>query len=285
MATLQAIKHRIRSVNSTRQITKAMQLVAASKLRRAQAAAVTARDYTAGMKALLSSLQSTDGLAEQKLYQVRPVRRALMIVVSGDRGLAGAYNSKVLRALSQRLAGMRVVASAICVGRRAALHVARLTDVEEVAAYDIDGHDAVTGLAQPILNEAVELFLNGSADSVQLVSTQFVNTVRQDVQVQQLLPVVPTPAAPYEQTMEPGPTRLVDFATRRMLEALLLQSVLDARASEQAARMLAMMSATDNAKELVADLTLTLNDARQAAITQSLAEITGGAEAINQAGA
>ncbi len=286
MAALQGIKRRIRSVTSTRQITKAMQLVAASKLRRAQEAATGPQEYIAAARELLASLSGQAEAQRHPLYQQRAVKRALAIVVAGDRGMAGAYNANIFKALGRHLSELDVPMTAICIGRHATLQVARASDVDEIAAYDIDEGDADVALAQPVLREAIELFSAGEVDVVHMVHTRFHSTIKQEAVIRQLLPVVGEPASgPTERELEPNPAALLDFATNRLLEAEVLQAILEARASEQAARMMAMMNATDNAGDLIEDLTLTYNDARQAAITQELAEISGGAEAISQAGA
>jgi F-type H+-transporting ATPase subunit gamma len=141
-----------------------------------------------------------------------------------------------------------------------------------------------TTLAQPILREAVEMFMRGDIDVVHIIYTRFHSTVKQEAVTRQLLPVVAPVGEVAERELEPEPETLIDFATNRLLEAEVLQAILESRASEQASRMMAMMSATDNAKELIDDLTLTYNDARQAAITQELAEISAGAEAISKSG-
>ncbi len=285
MAALQGIKRRIRSVTSTRQITKAMQLVAASKLRRAQEAATAPQAYIAAARELLADLTGSAEAKRHPLYAVRPVKRALVIVVAGDRGMAGAYNANILKAMGRHLAEIDVPTQAICLGRHASLHVARASDLDELAAYNLDEGDAIVGLAQPVLREATDLFEAGKVDAVHLIYTRFHSTLKQEAVVRQLLPVTGGDSeTPTERELEPNPEALLDFATYRVLEAEVLQAILEARASEQAARMMAMMNATDNAKELIEDLTLTYNDARQAAITQELAEISGGAEAISQAG-
>ena len=282
MAALQGIKRRIRSVSSTRQITKAMQMVAASKLRRAQDAAMGPQAYVAAARELLGRLGTSSATAGHPFFEVRPVKRALTVVVAGDRGMAGAYNSNILRSLMKHERAIKAPLDAICIGRYAGLHVARLKDVTELAAYQIEGGDPVADLAEPVLRQATELYLEGKIDRVDLIFTRFVSTVKQEVQLVQLLPVVANPeAAPAgDSEFEPDAETLVDYAVTRLLEAQVLQAVLEARASEQAARMLAMMNATDNAKDLISDLTLEFNNARQAAITQEIAEISAGAEAI-----
>jgi F-type H+-transporting ATPase subunit gamma len=286
VASLQTIQRRIRSVRSTRQITKAMQLVAASKLRRAQTAALGPQAYTAAARELLANLSGQPVVKRHPLMVARPVKRELSILIAGDRGMAGGYNSNVVRALGRHLRETPGAEhSAIAIGRRAATSLARAKDVKVLASFDIEAHDAVTGIAAPVLEQVVTLFEGGNIDAVHLITTDFVSTVTQHVNVRQLLPVVvPAKTAPKgDAEMEPEPEELVDFAIQRVLEAELVQAILEARASEQAARMLAMMSATDNADDIISDLTLVYNNERQSSITQEISEITAGSEAIANA--
>ncbi len=284
MAALQGIKRRIRSVTGTRQITKAMQMVSASKLRRAQWAAVGPQAYSQAARELLARLSTSPSAALHPLMKRRPVRRALTILVAGDRGMAGAYNSNIIRAMVRHSRELGVPQSAISIGRRAATHVARANDVTQLASYDVDGGDANTTVVQPALEEAIGLFMSGEVDAVHVIYTRFDSTIKQEVVTTKLLPVEPpegeTTGADVE--FEPDADALLSYAVRRVLEAQLMQAVLDARASEHASRMIAMMNATDNASDLIGDLTLAFNNARQAGITQELAEISGGAEAINE---
>jgi F-type H+-transporting ATPase subunit gamma len=282
MASLQIIKRRIKSVKSTRQITKAMQLVAASKLRRAQSAATGPQAYTAAARQLLLDLSGQTATVGHPLFAVRPVKRALAIFIAGDRGMAGGYNANIIRALVRQMKATPAEYSAIAVGKRAAMHVARAKDVNQIAAYDVEAGDPGADIALPVLSEAIRLFRDGQVDRVDIITTEFVSTVTQRVAVRQLLPVqLPEGTKPTgEATMEPNPEALVELAVRRVLEAEMTQAILDARASEQAARMMAMMNATDNADDIIGDLTLVFNNARQAGITQQLTEISGGTEAI-----
>ncbi len=280
MAALNGIKRRIRSVGNIRQITKAMQLVAASELRRAQAAAVAPQAYTTAALELLSRLGSHVEALRHPLYQVRPINRALTIVIAGERGMAGAYNGNILKSLIRHTAELGVPHSAICVGRYAASHVAKFSDMDELAAYDIEAKNPDVEIAQPILTEASALYTAGEVDSVHIIYTHFVSTMKQVTVTEQLLPVHPVASDYVDNTLEPNAEALLDFATKRLLEAQILQAVLESRASEQAARMMAMMSASDNAGELIEDLTLAYNNERQAVITQELAEISAGAEAV-----
>lgn len=283
MAAQQGIKRRIRSVSNTRQITKAMQLVAASKLRRAQETSLNARAYADAAANLLAVLSSVPETGYSPLFEQRPVKNALTILVTSDRGLAGGYNSNVIRAFASLVAGQNATHSVACVGKYAGRYVARVSDVNELSAYPMDVKDISLELAQPLLKESIELFLTGKVDVVNVVFTKFISTVRQEVQTVQLLPIAFVPnTTGVVRTLEPSPEELLDFAAKRLLEARVSQALLDARASEQASRMLAMKNATDNAGELIDDLTLAFNNARQAAITQELAEISAGAEAITE---
>ena len=281
MAALQSIKRQIRSVSSTRQITKAMQMVAASKLRKYQEAALLPQAYSKAAEELLVRLGASLETKQHPLYQHRPIKQALTIVVAGDRTLAGPYNSNVFRAFGKHLDELGVPQQAIAVGRQAGHRVARTSGVTEIAAYTIDSGDGDVELAQPILREISEAFEAEEIDAVHIVYTRFITTVKQEVEVKQLLPVEPPTDGATQSELEPDSETLLDVATRHLLEAQILQAILESRASEQAARMLAMMNATDNADDLIKDYTLEYNNARQAAITQELAEITAGAEAIN----
>ncbi len=283
MAEQQIIKRRIKSVSNTKQITKAMQLVAASKLRRAQEASLQSRAYSDAARNLLASLTKTPETSYNPLFISRPVKRDLTILITSDRGLAGGYNSNILRAFTAHSKDSQNEHIAICVGKYAAQHISKLSDVDEVAAYSMEISDADVELAQPILKEAIDLFTTAQVDSAHIIFTKFVSTVRQEVQVQQLLPIVNIEkVSATVRTLEPNAEELLDFAANRLLEAQLVQALLDSRASEQASRMLAMKNATDNASDLIEDLTLEFNNARQAEITQELAEISAGAEAITE---
>ncbi len=282
MATQQSIKRRIRSVKNTKQITKAMQLVAASKLRRAQAAALGPQAFMQVARGVLESLSATPEASANPLFENRPIKKALTILIAGDRSLAGAYNSNVFRAFVAHNKAIRAPQNVICVGRYAARHVARMSDVNEQAAYTMEAHDFNREIAQPVLAEAIESFISGEVDVVHIIYTKFVSIVRHEVQTIQLLPIKPNTSGLSARTLEPSPEEVIAFAAERLLEAQVLQAILDGRASFFASQMLAMKSATDNAGDLIDDLTLAFNNARQAAITQELAEISAGSEAMNE---
>lgn len=290
MASRQQIKQRISSVKSTKQITKAMQLVAASKLRRAQEAAAGPRAYAELARGILARLRNiAGGESESYLFTDRPVKNRLLMVVTSDRGLAGAYNSNVIRRMLSELKSDRekdIATSVIVIGRQAAHAAGRIAGLDIHAAYQglPDKPDADT--LRPILSTAVSLFADRKVDAVDLIYTKFISTVNQEVQVKRLLPAGLDPESTEEKiedgevTVEPSVEALMQSTTIRLLDAQIYQALLEAAASEHSMRMLAMKNATDNASDIVDDLTLEFNNARQAAITQELAEISGGAEAI-----
>jgi F-type H+-transporting ATPase subunit gamma len=282
MASLQIINRRRQSVRNTRQITKAMQMVAASKLRKAQLAATAPQAYTQAARQLLSNLGAQTVAATHPLFAQRPVKRALTIVIAGDRGMAGGYNANIVRALGRHLRETPAEHSLIAIGKRAALSVARAKDANVLASFDIDIQDKGGRIVIPVLKQITDLFEAGQVDAVHIIGTDFVSTVTQKVSVRQLLPILPPedPGAPTASEMEPNADDLVDLAVRRVMEAEILQAILEARASEEAARMLAMMNASDNASDIISDLTLVYNNERQSKITQEISEISAGAEAI-----
>lgn len=288
MASRQQINQRIKSVKSTKQITRAMQLVAASKLRRAQDAVEGPRAYAEMARSVLTRLRrlSADG-SEFGLFTPRPVKRRLLIVVTSDRGLAGAYNANVIRRMINELKDDRskgIDTAVVCIGRQAATAAGRIAGLKIEAVYqDLADHPDADSM-RPILTSVVGLYADKEVDTVDLIYTKFMSTINQQVEVGRVLP------AGFEETdedqdqdmpeAEPSAEALLQMATLRLLEVQLYQALLDAIASEQSMRMLAMKNATDNASDLIDDLTLEYNNARQAAITQELAEITGGAEAM-----
>lgn len=289
MASTQALKSRIRSVKSTKQITKAMQLVAASKMRRAQDATKVSAPYTLAARQILTNLSGQMETDNHPLYAVRPVKNRLFIVIAGDRGLAGAYNSNVFkRYIRERQDDVKanVGNHTIAVGRRTVQFVSRLKDTDMLGVYEYLPDNAEGRELHAIIESARAQFENGSVDAVDLIYTQFNSSLSQEVVVQRVLP------AGYEKTdtptgirrdvlYEPNPEVVLDGITQRLVTAQLFQALLDARASEYSMRMLAMKNATDNATDLISDLTLAMNKARQGAITQELAEISGGVEALN----
>lgn len=287
MASRQQIKRRITSVKNTKQITRAMQMVAASKLRRAQEAAIGPREYARMSREILTHLHSFDEASRAPLFEQRTIKKRLLIVIAGDRGLAGAYNSNVIRQTIRELLddeAQQVSTAIICVGKQIANAVSRFAKQDVVGVYQSLPERPSANDLRPILTTAVDLFIDGEVDAVDVIHTSFISTIRQDVRVRRLLPAgfeeetVSDDVAQAE--IEPSVEELLAAVTMRLLEAQLFQMMLEASASEHSMRMLAMKNATDNASDIIEDLTLEFNTARQAAITQELAEISGGAEAM-----
>jgi F-type H+-transporting ATPase subunit gamma len=288
MASRQQIKQRIGSVKNTKQITRAMQLVAASKLRRAQDAAVGPTVYANLAREILTRLrQLAANDSEHALFTDRPIKNRLLIVVSSDLGLAGAYDANVIRRMIEEVKADRqknINTLLITIGKKAAHAANRISGVEVEAHYQELADKPDADAIRPILTSLISMFIAHKVDAVDLIHTRFVSTIVQKVDTQRLLP------AGFEEVelsddmaiadIEPSAEVLVRIATERLIEAQVYQALLDAKASEHSMRMLAMKSATDNASDLIEDLTLVFNNARQAAITQELAEISGGVEAM-----
>lgn len=279
---LQSLKRRVRSVTSTKQMTKAMQLVASSKLRHAQANLAAPMAYLAGASELVAKLAAEPLAISHIFYQRFEARPALTIIIGGDRGLAGAYNSNLYRQLSQLVPASRDQHQIIAVGRKTSSHLARFANLDLIAVYEMDETQPAAKLAAPIVAQAVKLYLDGVIGQINLISTEFHSTVKQTATTKQLLPqaTVVDASDQFPAEIEPGYLTLLEAAVIRLIEAEIASAIAQARTSEQAARMIAMMNATDNATDLIEDLTLELNTVRQAQITQEIAEITTGVAAL-----
>lgn len=288
MANTQALKSRIRSVKSTKQITKAMQLVAASKMRRAQEATKASGPYTSAARELLANLSTHASVKGHPLFTQRPVKTRLLIVIASDRGLAGAFNSNLTRLYAQELMSdskQGIKNATITVGRKAAQFVARLKDTEVLGSYQDLPDSSDSAALQAIIDTARQQFVSGDVDAVDIIYTDYVSSVVQKAVVQRVLPAggdIETPSgATMDVVYEPSVREVLDGVAYRLVGAQLYQAFLDSRASEYSMRMMAMKNATDNASDLIDDLTLEMNKVRQSAITQELAEISGGVEALN----
>lgn len=287
MASQQQLKSRIRSVKNTKQITKAMQMVAASKMRRAQDATKATTPYTETAREILAHLAKLGSTDSHPLFAERDVKHRLVIVIASDKGLAGAYNANITKAyLRELLADNKAGIStrAIAVGRKVTQFATRLKDAELIGVYE-DLPDALQGHElQAALDTAYTMFVDGDVDAVDVIYTDFVSSVTQIPKVERLLPagvdVDVKDDMAEEVIFEPDVETVLESVVYRLLGAQLYQALLDARASEHSMRMIAMKNATDNATDLVDDLTLAMNKARQGAITQELAEISGGSEAM-----
>jgi F-type H+-transporting ATPase subunit gamma len=290
MANTQDIRRRIKSIRNTAQITKAMQMVAASKMRKAQQHALAGRPYSELMNKVLVSLKSRTNPLLHPLLQVRPVRKELVLIISTDKGLAGALNTNLMREAS---AFDSAQTAYVVAGRKARQFVTR-TRRELLADFELK--DAPTILETKAISKfCVEKFLGGDVDKVTVLYTHFVNTINQRPIAQTLLPISPFvfSASPdgampdgsatdpmLEYIFEPNAEAVLDFMLPYYLQYQVFQMILDARASEHSARMVAMKNATDNANQFIKDLTLEYNKMRQASITTELLEIATAQMAV-----
>lgn len=281
MASQQIIKNRIKTISSTKQITKAMELVAASKLRKAQDGAYGPKLYVEQSKQLIASLAACPEAVDNAFLALPKSNVPLTVIITADRGLAGAYTANVMKVAVKHLAEYGGPQKVITVGKQGSKYMSRVAGVELQGVFAADSANTERDIVQPILSEVLDLYTTKAIGVVRVVYTSFISTIRQKVCSEVLLPVPVEPSRPSNRIFEPSSHAVMALALKKYLESTLLQCVLDSKASEQAARMLAMKSATDNATELIGDLTLMYNNARQAKITQELAEISAGAEAIS----
>jgi F-type H+-transporting ATPase subunit gamma len=291
MPSTRDIRRRIKSVKNTAQITKAMQMVAASKMRKAQQAAIAARPYATLMNDVLGNVTFYAGDFTHPLMEKRAGAKRAVILIGTDKGLCGALNSNLMREAAKFDKTNTVYITA---GRKAAQFVAR---TRRNLAAEFTYKDApLFSEARAISRFAREMFLNGEVDRVDILYTQFISTLTQKPHLAPLLPVGEIKAvsagmrgeAPEEKLMhgsteylfEPGPDQVLAALLPHSLNFQIYQILLEAKASEQSARMVAMKNATDNAKQLIKDLTLEYNKMRQASITKELLEISSAAMAL-----
>ena len=278
MANTRDIRRRIKSVKNTAQITKAMQMVAASKMRKAQQAALAGHPYSEVLNRVLVSLRDLVTETAHPLLESRPVKKSLVLLVTSDKGLCGALNTNVLReAAALDTSATEFVAS----GKKGASFLAR-TGRNMIADFALPDSPAFLQ-TKAISKFCIEKFLSGEVDQVSVLYPKFVNTLTQKPVLVPLLPISKETAegrdhddkaAGAQFLFEPGSDEVLNSVLPYYFHFTVFQMILDARASEQSARMVAMKSATDNAKGLVKDLTLEYNKARQASITTELLEIT-----------
>lgn len=294
MATLREIRRRIGGVKNTQKITKAMKMVAAAKLRRAQDGMIAARPYAKAMRAMLGNLAGAVSDSSSPLFETREVRRVAVIVVTADRGLCGAFNSNVLRAAEELVrktyaaqlseGNLRLVT----VGKKGTDYFNKRGPVP-VAKYVGIFSSLDFQTARQVSQQVVDWYLKGEVDRVDVVYNEFKNVAQQRLMVDQFLPVPPleqetaSAAATTEYIYEPSGEAILADLLPKHLNFQIWRILLESNAAEQGARMTAMANATENAKELIRGLTLSYNKARQAGITKELLEIVAGAEALRTA--
>ncbi|MCM4150202.1 ATP synthase F1 subunit gamma [Arenibacter sp. N53] len=285
MANLKEIRNRIASVSSTMQITSAMKMVSAAKLKKAQDAITAMRPYSDKLSELLQSLSaSLDSDSGSKFADNREVKKVLIVAINSNRGLCGAFNTNILKQsvllANSTYAGKQV--DFVAIGKKANDILKKKNKViaNHSAVYDDLTFDNVAVIAE----ELMDLFTTGAYDKIDIVYNKFKNAATQIVMTEQFLPIVPVAgeansAADY--IFEPSKAEIVEQLIPKSLKTQLYKGIRDSFASEHGARMTAMHKATDNATDLRNQLKLTYNKARQAAITGEILEIVGGAEALN----
>jgi F-type H+-transporting ATPase subunit gamma len=282
MPSLRDVRRRIRSVQNTKKITKAMELVAASKMRRAQERVVQARPYADELAAIMVELMRRNPEYKHPMLVPREVRRRVLVLVTTDRGQVGGLNSNSVRLALREMNAAGVPFAVVTIGRKGRDLMRRFRK-ELIADQSMLGDRPTMGDVLPAARVAIEQYESGEADQVDLVFARFVSTGRQVATLVRLLPVEPPEDAPRiaaDFLYEPDPKDVLDALLPRYVEGQVYRAVLENAASEQAARMQAMRNASDNAEELIGDLTLTANKVRQATITTELMEIVSGAAAL-----
>jgi len=299
MASLKAIRRRISSAKSTQQITRALKLVSAARLRRAQEALTNSLPYSEALARVADSLLTSEGISVGPVEGAQ--KRSMLVVVASDRGLAGGYNSYLLRAAEAtrreiRAAGLEI--ELFAVGKKAVDHFKRSGVPVALSRVDNLPRLATIALARDIAARMLADYSSGAIDEAGIVYTHFQSAITQKPVYERLLPVKPpgdagikegasvdaatskSDAPKIDYLVEPSRAELAPVVLRGYLEAAVYHALLEAEASEQGARMTAMDSATNNASDMISSLTLEMNRARQAQITRELMDIVGGAEAL-----
>jgi len=285
MANLKEIRNRISSVSSTMQITSAMKMVSAAKLKKAQDAITAMRPYSDKLTELLQSLSATlDADSGSKYSDQREVKKVLLVPITSNRGLAGAFNSNIIKEVT-KLAAEKYAnkdVSYLAIGKKSNDAFKKTNKVidNKSDVYDDLTFDNVAEIAEMLM----EKFVSGEFDKIEIVYNKFKNAATQIVMTEQFLPIVPFESdsnVSLDYIFEPSKVEIVEQLIPKSLKTQLYKSIRDSFASEHGARMTAMHKATDNATELRDQLKLTYNKARQASITNEILEIVGGAEALN----
>lgn len=284
MAGVRDIRRRIRSVRNMQQITKAMKMVAAAKLRKAQDRVIASRPYARQLQEVLVRLANDAGSGSNSanpLLQTRPIRRTAYLLVSSDRGLCGGFNANLVRMTSSEIAGQQNEVSLVTVGRKGR-DFFRRRNVKILSEFIGLGDEPSYKQAKNISREIIRLYAEKEVDEVYLVFSEFINAISQHPTMIKLLPLEKPEGkqAPRQYLFEPSPEEILETLLPRYTESNIHRALLESKASEMGAKMTAMGAATDNAKEMIDKLTLAMNRARQAAITKEISEIVGGSAAL-----
>ncbi|KUO69901.1 MAG: ATP F0F1 synthase subunit gamma [Desulfosporosinus sp. BRH_c37] len=280
MAGVRDIRRRIRSVSNMQQITKAMKMVSAAKLRKAQQKLNAARPYARQLQGVLERLAQAPVDTIHPLLIKRPVQKVVYVVITSDGGLCGGYNANLIRKTSGLIAETPQEVKLVTVGRKGR-DFFRRGKIEFLAEFVALGDAPSYNQAKEIAQEVVRIYEQGEADEVYIMYTEFVSAINSKPTQVKLLPIEkPEGKKGKEYIFEPSPDEILASLLPKYVETQIFRSILEGKASEQGARMTAMTSATDNARDMIDRLTLIMNRARQAAITKEISEIVGGAAAL-----
>ena len=283
MATLRDIRRRIRSVRSTAQITKTMEMVSAAKLRRAQTALESARPYDRELRKVLANLASASGDTLHPVFVRREVKRRALIVITSDRGLSGAFNVNLIKTAEGRVRDGGASVTLVTLGRKGADYFRRRNASVLLSNAELGGA-ASWKMAEELSRDLTARFLAGEIDEVDLVFTHFKSALFRSIVIEPFLPLgrseTTESPAQLDYIFEPSPEAILEKIVPYYLAMRLYMALAESAASEHGARMVAMGSATKNANEMIQDLTLHMNRTRQATITRELVEIVAGAEAL-----
>lgn len=282
MASARDIRRRIRSVKSTQQITKAMKMVSAAKLRRAQENAIAARPYALKIREVLGRLAASTQEYSHPLLEVRDVKKIGLVVITGDRGLCGGFNANIIRMAEHFMADSDKEVALVAIGRKGRDYFRRRgREITEEYINIGDNPSFIQG--KELAKRLTSLYSDGVFDEIYLMFSEFKSAMTQKPVTLKLFPVEPVKEESkkmVEYIYEPSQAGVMDRLLPSYVETIVYRALLESKASEHGARMTAMSSATDNAGDIIAKLTLNLNRARQAAITTEISEIVGGAAAL-----
>jgi len=284
MASIQVLRRRIRSIQGTTKIVRAMEMVATAKMRRTQQQALAGRPYTEKIRQVIANIAIEPGIKGKilSLLEKREVKKIALIHIGTDRGLCGGLNTNLNRAVAEFILGQKAPVSIITIGRKARAF-ARIAKLDVRAEFTGISDRATVQETMSISRVVMDDYSNGEADLVYLAYPRFISTVVQKPTVEVLLPIEPATLPPgqvAEYIYEPDPFTVLNELLPRFVEMEVYHAVLELIASEQSARMVAMRNAGDNAEDLIKDLSLSLNKARQEMITKEICDISGGAEAL-----
>lgn len=285
MATLKQIRARIRTAKNIQQITKAMKLVAAARFKKATDRVLEARPYSEKLREVMLSISASGELPDHPLMMKRPIKKACVILITSDRGLAGSFNTNLIRRTSDFLKEQSVPTSLITVGKKGTQFFSK-RGYDVIQSFSVPSAGANLELANEVAALARERFTAGEFDAIYVCCAKFYSAIRQVPQLTQVLPIEPPIAdaaslkSSGSTSFEPSPEAILQVLLPRFFLTQIWQAMLESTASEFGSRMTAMTSATDNAGKMIGDLTLKANRERQAAITKEILEVVGGAEAL-----